>query len=240
MNRLLLLPLLLACFACREQHPVETPQPAPQPAPPTATQPAPAPAPAPIPQAPKVNGPKLTPVDEAASDPSFVAYRNELLGAVRRRDADAVVALADPNIRTSFGGTGGADDFRRKLGEPGRWEDLERLLTLGGSFRGEGESRSFWAPYVYSAWPDSHDAFEQLAITGEHVPLRESSEPGSRIIATLSYDIVERTDQANRIRTADGKTGYVDPQHVRSPVGYRAGFMKTNGQWRMNALVAGD
>lgn len=148
--------------------------------------------------------------------------------------------MADPNIRTSFGDTGGADEFRRMLGERALWQDLEQLLMHGGSFHGEGQSQSFWAPYVYSAWPDSHDPFEKLAVVAADVPLRESSGPASRVIATLSYDIVDRTDDPKRIRTADGKTGYVDAQYLRSPIGYRAGFMKTNGQWRMTALVAGD
>lgn len=225
MNRLLFLtPLLILPFACREQTPQAPPRQ-------TTTQPAPEP-----PRAPTVNGPKLTPIDEATKDPSLVGYRNELLAAVRRRDADAVVAMVDPNIRTSFGGTGGAEDFRRMLGESGMWEELEQVLTRGGSFRGE----SFWAPYVYSAWPESHDAFEKLAIVGDDIPLRETSDPHSRVIATLSYDIVERTEEASRIETADGKVGYVDPRAVRSPVGYRAGFLKTNGQWRMNALLVGD
>ncbi len=200
------------------------------------------------PAAPAVKGPKLMPIDEATSDPTLVAFRNELLAAVRRRDADAVVALADPKIRTSFGGGGGAADFRRSLTQPGVWEDFERLLTQGGSFRGEGTQRSFWAPYVYSAWPDSHDAFASLAITGENVPLLESADKNSRVIATLSYDIVQRAGDIGRdigewhnVQTADGHTGWVAARFARSPVGYRAGFLKNkDGKWQINALVAGD
>jgi hypothetical protein len=199
------------------------------------------------PAAPKVTGPKLLPVDEAASDPSLVAFRDELLAAVRRRDADAVVALADPKIRTSFGGGGGAADFKPALGQPGVWEDFELLLTQGGKFVGEGPERSFWAPYVYSAWPEEKDAFQFLAITGENVPLHQSDDASSPVIATLSYDIVEREGQPRRdggawqhIKTADGHTGWVEMRSVRSPIGYRAGFLKSDGKWRMNALVAGD
>jgi hypothetical protein len=200
----------------------------------TATTPAP----------PTVQGPKLMPVDQATSDPSLVAFRNELLAAVRRRDADAVVALADPKIRTSFGGGGGAADFRRSLGQPGVWEDFELLLTQGGSLVGEG----FWAPYVYSAWPESHDAFASMAVTGENVPLYESADKNARVIATLSYDIVQRAGDIGRdvgewqnVKTADGHTGWVEARFVRSPVGYRAGFLKNqDGKWQINALVAGD
>lgn len=203
-----------------------------------------APAPvAPAPTAPAVEGPKLMPVDEATSDPSLVAFRNDLLTAVRRGDVEAVVALADPKIRTSFGNGGGAEELRRRLKEGPLMKELERLLPLGGKFVGEGESRSFWAPYVYSAWPDRHDAFESLAVIGENVPLRESPDANARVIATLSHDIVAREKQQGdwqQVKTADGRSGWVETRSVLSPVGYRAGFMKLDGQWRMNALVAGD
>jgi SH3-like domain-containing protein len=195
-----------------------------------------------------VKGPKLMPIDEATSDPSLVAFRNELLEAVRRRDADAVVALADPKIRTSFGGDGGAAAFKRSLAQPGTWEDFERLLTQGGKFVGEGPTRSFWAPYAFSALPDNQDAFMALVITGENVPLLESADKNARAIATLSHDIVQRTGDIGRdigewhnVKTADGRSGWVEARFVRSPVGYRAGFLKNkDGKWQINALVAGD
>ena len=253
MKRLLSISLLTLAFACREQTVTttatetsvtetsatettvtETTTSSSAP-PPTAPEP---------PAAPVAKGPKLMPVDEASKDPSLVAFRDELLAAVRKRDADAVVALADPKIRTSFGGGGGAAGLKRNLGQPGVWEDFERLLTQGGAFQGE----SFWAPYVYSSWPDAHDAFTSLAITSENVPLRESADANAPVVATLSYDIVQRAGDVGRdpgawqnVKTSDGRTGWVESRFVRSPVGYRAGFLKNKeGKWRMNALVAGD
>jgi hypothetical protein len=190
-----------------------------------------------------VNGPKLLPVDVATSDPSLAAFRDELLAAVRKRDANAVVALSDPKIRTSFGGGGGAAGLRKALQQPGVWEDFEQLLQQGGQFVGEGETRSFWAPYVYSAWPDSHDVFQFLAVTGEDIPLHEAADASSHVMAMLSHDIVERKEKKGdwqQVKTADGHTGWVEARNVRSPVGYRAGFLKMNGKWKMNALVAGD
>lgn len=183
------------------------------------------------------------PVDDAPQDAALVAYRTQLLDAVRRRDADAVVALVDPKIRTSFGDGGGANEFRKTLAKEGVLEDLELVLSRGGTFQGEGESRSFWAPYVYSAWPDQHDAFQSLAVIEDNVPLREGKDASSPVVATLAYDIVTLViseGALRQVKTADGKVGWVDAKHVRSPVGYRAGFNKVQGQWRMNAFVAGD
>lgn len=249
MKRLLLIPLLILPFACKEYPSPESPAvTAASETSASETSATGTVATKTAPGAAAVDGPKLMPVDEATTDPSLVAFRNELLAAVRRRDADAVVALADPKIRTSFGGDGGAVAFKRNLAQPGAWEDFEMLLTQGGKFVGEGPNRSFWAPYAFSALPDDQDAFMALVITGENVPLLESAGKNARPIATLSYDIVQRTGDIGRdigdwhnVKTADGRSGWVAARFVRSPVGYRAGFLKNkDGKWQINALVAGD
>lgn len=198
----------------------------------------------PPPGPPKVSGPKLPFVDEGMRDPSFIDYRERLLIAVRAHDAKTVAALSDPKIRTSFGESGGSRELQSLLTRhPDVFDQLERILTLGGSYR-EG---MFWAPYVYSTFPDSHDAFMTLAVIDDDVPLRAEPDAHATVIAILSRDLVSRESDADRtkawtqVKTADGKTGWVETKLVRSPVDYRAGFAReANGNWRMNALVAGD
>jgi len=251
MKVLLSLPLLVL-VACNRSGPPETQTTVPA-APPQQTAGTTAPAetatsaPPAAPAVPQVKGPKLMPVDAARDYPDLAAYRDTLLAAVKRRDADAVIALVDPKIRTSFGGGGGVKALRESLKQPGNWDDLEQLLSLGGTFQGESRDRSFWAPYVYSAWPDAYDAFESLAVIADGVALRETASPDGTIIATLSYDIVtiaggpsSKPSAFRHVKTADGRTGWVESSKVRSPIGYRAGFMIQDGKWRMNALVAGD
>jgi hypothetical protein len=188
-------------------------------------------------------GPKLMPVDEAPNDPSLVAFRNELLDAVRRRDVDAIVALSDPKIGTSAGEgkPGGVARLRLLLRHDEVMEDLERLLTQGGKFRRNGE---FMAPYVSIAWPHSHAAFPFLAVTGENIPLRDFPEVNAPVLATLSYDIVERKEKKGewqQVKTADGHTGWVEASAVRSAIlDFRAAFKKIDGRWKMTALVSGD
>lgn len=239
MKKLVVVFLFIAC--ARDPVVVEAPSPA-EPPPrhdtvATTTSSAPAPAPA----APVVSGPKLAFVDEAAEDPTFAAYRDRLLAAVRARDIKTVLALSDPNVRTSFGGGGGRADLEQALQEE-VWGELEQILSLGGTFR----DGMFWAPYVYSAWPDSHDAFESLAVIADDVSLRRSADASAPAIATLSRDVVERASAPGaegawtKITTADGKTGFVETKLVRSPIDYRAGFTKRGAEWRMTALVAGD
>ena len=194
---------------------------------------------------PRVAGPTLPFVDEATSDPTLVAYRNELLAAVRSRDLEALMKLVDPKIRTSFGGGGGAEDFRRMFDDPKMWADLEQILTLGGTFLDAGDGKAFWAPYVYSTWPEASDAFTSSAVIADDVPLLD--QPNGKPIATLSRNIVERVEapgslpgEWTQVKTTDGRTGYVASKSLRSPVAYRAGFNKEAERWRMTGLVAGD
>jgi len=241
MKRGLLL-LLFAALACRENTAPEgvTTTTASDTAPATAPVPDTAPATNTGGTPPLVAGPKLVPVDEGAKDAEFARYRNDLADAILRRNTEGVLALIDPNMRTSFGGDGGTDAFRTLLAKKETWDQLQFVISNGGKFRGEGDERSFWAPYVYAAWPEGFDAFQSLAITSMRVPMRESADPNSRVVATLSYDIVTRGAAEGQISTSDGKAGYVDPRTLWSPVGHRAGFSKKGGRWRMDAWVAGD
>jgi hypothetical protein len=42
------------------------------------------------------------------------------------------------------------------------------------------------------------------------------------------------------VRLADGSTGYINVKYVRSPIGYRAIFERTDGRWVMTYFIAGD
>ena len=191
----------------------------------------------------------LCPVDNADRDPTFVAYREQLQAAVAARDTATLLSLIDPNVRTDFGGGGGLDDFRKQwaLDSPDSplWRALDDILRLGGSFRGAGDETSFWAPYVYAVWPESADAFEHVAAVRANVALREKPDPNAAVVAEVDWAVLRLvggapSDQWRQVRTADGKEGFVAAADVRSPIGYRAGFNRVNGQWKMTALVAGD
>jgi len=187
---------------------------------------------------------RLCPVDEAQRDPSFHAFREALKDAANRKDEARLLELVDPAIRTSFGGNGGHDDFRShwKTSSPDSelWPELTQILTLGGTFR----DASFWAPYVYSAWPDSVDAFEHVAAIRADVQIRSEPAATATVLTEVDWEILrvlpDRTSGWIHVKTNGGSEGWVLASDVRSPVGYRAGFSKRNGAWTMNALVAGD
>lgn len=198
-------------------------------------------------------GTQLLPVDNASKDISFVTFREQLLNAVSAKDAAALVRMLDTNIHLSFGGQSGLKDFREMWKPENKqsklWSELEWILKHGGDFRDEAP-RTFWAPYVYSNWPErGPDPFEYAAITDADVPVYEKANERSKQISRLSYHLVRGLEGTHlredrlpfvKIKTPEGKIGYVRSNLVRSSIDYRAGFHKRNGNWKMSAFIAGD
>jgi SH3 domain-containing protein len=189
---------------------------------------------------------RLQPVDEAASDPSFLEFRHRLMAALEKRDRTFVESIAAPDIFVSFGPDSGIAEFRRQwnLADPGDpfWPTMQRTLALGGQFRGP----RFCAPYVYTAFPDDLDAFDYYAVTTTAAPVRSAPDASASVLETLSYSIVRvlRTRRVGIgwvvVQLNDGRTGYVTSGEVRSPVDYRACFAKVGGAWKLTVFVAGD
>jgi hypothetical protein len=187
----------------------------------------------------------LRPRDEATKRPDFLAFHRRLQTAVTRRDADAILRVVDPKARVAFdGGAGGVEGFKAhhlNNSEVDFWKEFAQVLALGGTFTAPD---TFTAPYTFSEWPESADSFECLAIIGSGVRLRQKPGTTSRILTGLSYTIVQRLDEAadgwQRVRLADGRSGYVASRYLRSPVDYRAAFELKDRQWWLVLYVAGD
>lgn len=189
----------------------------------------------------------LPPVDQAASQPDFFTFRAQLIAALARRDSPFILAAVHPDIKNSFGGDDGIASFKKAwdIGKQDSrfWETLAYILALGGSFDPSG---AFTAPYVYSQWPETLDAFQHIAVIGSGVRLRAAANTSSATVATLNFALVELATTATptspwtAVKTLDGKTGFIDKQYLRSPIDYRATFQKQNGRWQLVSLVAGD
>lgn len=191
---------------------------------------------------------RLCPADEGPSDASFLAFRDRLRSAVEHRSEGELTPLIATNIRTSFGSGGGIDGFRKQWrtssNDSKLWPTLQRIIDHGGSFQSGGDAKMFWAPYVYSKWPESVDAFEHVAALGRATPIFSKPAPGAPKIATVDWEILTVSSPSKgdwtKVRTGSGTEGWVSNDDVYSPVGYRAGFSNRGGEWKLEALVAGD
>ena len=198
----------------------------------------------------------VMPVDEGKDDPSFLAFRNNLIKIVKNRDLEELLSLTDREFRGSLGPDEGVDFFKKKLenpsSKPDLWRELLVVLEHGGSFQPHDPS-SFCAPYLFGSFPDDVDSFKFQAIFGSNINLR--SKPGLKapVTARLSYNIVQVDYEHSvhvspdskehvwlMIETLGGKKGYVKAEFVRSPIDYRAGFDKVDGKWKLRLFLAGD
>ena len=188
----------------------------------------------------------VKPVDEGATDPDFFLFRARVQAALAAHDTAEIMRIVDPGILNSFGGNGGRDEFREhwRLGNPETsqlWGVLGFVLALGGRFL---EDSVFYAPYLFHGV--SGDGFEALAVLGSNVTLHAGPGSAFGVMDTLSFEEVTKwrekstTGAWEPIKTSKGKTGWAPQRHLRSPIDYRAGFVRRQGRWWLRALVAGD
>ena len=198
----------------------------------------------------------IKPVDEAKLDPTFLAFRTKLIAATDRKDAKYILSIVAPDIHNGFGGEDGIANFRKqwKLESPNSefWKEFLPVINNGGSFIGEGRNKMnhFSAPYVFSVWPEDIDIYEHAVIFGSDVNLRKSPVANGEIVGRLSYNVVKVADgepttdgkepEWSKVTTLGGQTGYVKSDFVRRSIGYRAGFEKKRGLWKMTFFLAGD
>lgn len=196
----------------------------------------------------------VRPVDEGKQDKSFSAFRVKLIEAVKKRDKKYLLSVLDPNVKNSFGGDGGIEEFKEMWeidsSKSKLWYELRVVLSNGGGFQ---DKNTFAAPYSFVFFPADLDAFEQQVIFGNNVNLRAKPDKSAKVISQLSYNIV-KVDYENsvsdgkqeptylwlKVETLGGKKGFVSAEFVRSSIDYRAIFVKEKGKWKISAFVAGD
>lgn len=205
---------------------------------------------------------KVNPADGAPKDTLFFIFRENLKTIVANKDIFALLPHIDDNIKAGFGAENGLQEFIRmweldspdKIPQSKLWPTLEGVLALGGQFNDYGSGAYFLAPYLDPCWPPTAEPYEYGAVVGAGVRLRSGTGLSTKILKTLSYDLVEyiettpteetirgETHPWIKVRLVDGTEGFLYGKFYRSPLDFRAGFQKnTEGNWQMVMLLAGD
>jgi len=83
--------------------------------------------------------------------------------------------------------------------------------------------------------------------TGQILPLRAGPSPGSRLLAHLTWPVVELEGAGfdpkaayAKVRLSDGTVGYMETAKLRSLLDYRLIADRQGNEWRITALIAGD
>lgn len=195
--------------------------------------------------APVVEG-RFAPRDECVKQPGAEAFRATLADAVQRRDTEALVGLADRDVRLDFGDGAGQDELRQRLsGQEGAelWRELAELLPLGCGV----DQGNMVLPWFFAQDLGGDDPYGLLLVTGERVPLLPKADAAAAPIRLLSWALVEPEEgydeqapfQPVRI-VGGGPSGFVDAARLRSPIGYRLIAGRTTVGWKIEAFLAGD
>jgi hypothetical protein len=198
---------------------------------------------------------KLPPVDEAINDATWLRFKSHLLDALSKRDQKFVLGIVDARIR-NISEKNGIAEFRKlwDLQSAGSalWIELQKVLSLGGVFvRRARAPTEFCAPYVYYKWPDNAPAEADGAVIAREALLKAEPSIAAQTLQTLSYDMVKVLDWEVSDAAQDSKqawvklqtragVGYLPEEQVRSPLEYRACFVKSGRGWRMTGLEVGE
>lgn len=202
---------------------------------------------------------KLMPVDEGGKDPTWIAFRNQLLAALRRGDVNTLINVIDRNIVNGLEAPRGVAEFRKL------WEldnksdrvlrDLSSALNLGSAWHQQDPknkaTRVLCAPYVPIKWPlDDVDPYDSGAIVVKEALVKDRPSHAAATLGALSFDIIgvrdwEVADAESQLKQRwvkvnyRGQDGYVPDEHIRSAIEHRACFAKAGNTWRMVEYVVG-
>jgi hypothetical protein len=193
--------------------------------------------------APLAQGP-YAPQDDCATVAGADTFRQLLAAAVRKRDTDALIALAADDIKLDFGGGAGSAELRKRLNDKAwdLWNELDELMALGCAANGEG---GITIPWYFGQDLGDVDPVSGWIVTGEKVPVLAAPDPGSKALATISWDVVEIAAldperKYQQVELPDKETGFIATDKLRSVIDYRLIASSRNGRWRITSFIAGD
>jgi hypothetical protein len=190
---------------------------------------------------------QILPRDECLFIDGYFDFRQKLEDIIRKRDAPALAALTDDNISWSFGGGEGKQNFLKewqfsKGAAATIWPEFDKIIRLGCGKSDPG----IVFPYSFTVDFGTGDAGAGFGtIIGNGVNMRSAPAPTAPVIAKLNWDIIETIDQTGegawtKVKTSDGRTGFVKTEFTRGALDYRAGFERKGGKWTMTYFIAGD
>ncbi|MGI6707251.1 MAG: DUF2927 domain-containing protein [Clostridia bacterium] len=197
---------------------------------------------------------RIFPIDEGGEREDFLQFRKDLMEAVKKRDPVFLIAHLDEGIRyKDFDGVG-SEAFIRYWGldtlaeESPVWEELEKLLVLGGVFKAE-EKEEFIAPYLSVRFPYYMDPHRYGVILEKAVNLYKAPNVASEVLEVLNYDVVYWLSETPQewslessskkdgvwipVATLSGKKGYVKQGVLRRPSDFRIAFVRKDGSWKI-------
>lgn len=182
------------------------------------------------------------PKDESGRDGTLTAFLTRLRDVLRRKDRDALLTMLAEDVEPGIGTLRGPSAFAVawELSDPN--SGIYALIAQIRSMPGVWVADQFCGPYVGIEFPKDLDPSNHQVVLNPNVKLRETPSQSGRVLATLSYNIVEviERDTWMKVKTESGLTGYMESAYIYSPAAYRMCLAKdSSGMWRIASLKAG-
>lgn len=191
----------------------------------------------------------IPPLDDDPKPASLKLFLQNLDKIIATRNFSAIEKILADDVLNSFGGEGGKAEFVKiwKHRQAALFKQLAVLRQGGGRLSYDQDNTHIYCmPRSFTDFPQQLDVFTHGVLTGKNIAVHAGPSSNSPVITRLSYSIVKinewQTSQAwQKIQLKQNVQGYVLANQVRSPIDYRACFVKrNNNKWVMTTLVAGD
>lgn len=193
---------------------------------------------------------------------SFQQFRQQLLQAIKRRDAQFVRALVTPQTQWSYGGSLSLKTYAIDNPKAAFWQHLEKAVQAGCAITSPAKTVQP-APNVWTC-PDTTRAQQSIrpdrpvygetsvAILAEGVNIRSGAGTQYPVIQVASHEYLPIAggylpkDYANLhswtpVTLSNGKRGFVQNRFAfHSPTDFRVGFNSIQGQWRLHHFLPGE
>ncbi len=192
------------------------------------------------------------PGDECAAIRDFAPVRAALKKAVATRNAVALLNITSPTIVWGFGDVNGTRSTFAShwgLNDPKKaktsaiWAEMDAVMKLGCAV----DDGMIAMPHMFWRLPANDIGPATFLVTGTRVNLRAAPDLKARVLGALSWEVVEDMggDEKGaagwrKVRTKDGRQGYIRQDFLRDGYDYRIIFAREKGRWRITAFVAGD
>jgi len=188
---------------------------------------------------------RYSPRDECGKVTGATEFRRKLADAVMAKDAEAIAALASPEVRLGFGGDDGRERLLARLKDPNDTliGEIARLLPLGCGLNVAGD---LTMPWIFAQELGDIDGYTANLVVGENVPLHAAADEKSAVEQRISWDLVELADgpypegDLLPVTAPDGTKGYMHKSRLRSLLDYRLLAGRQIGVWKITAILAGD
>lgn len=190
----------------------------------------------------------LEPVNDMKEGSEFAIFIAEFKKALKTEDEEYIKSHIHPDIQISsdghIGWSGLASYWSLDESDTAFYRVLNSTLKYGLVNMSEGNAEIYIAPYVFWNFPDDYDNLTFSVCVGSGVNVRNKPTTDSKILTQLTYNIVKVLGEENnwtKIQMPNGDRGYVSSTYIRSPIGYRARFIKKNeGEWYLDLFMKGE